>query len=128
MTEYTKGCIRADECGDFLLGKSVGGIRMEEAEFVVAQIRGWGHLQYLGTEKATEIQKANAHRFAAAWNAVEGMPTEEIPDVKAVMEENRKLRAALEGILALDARETGNSATALMWDALGIAERALKGE
>lgn len=39
---------------------------MEQSDFMVAQIRGWGHLQYLGEEKAIAIQEANARLIAAA--------------------------------------------------------------
>ncbi len=43
-----------------IFGKSKGGCQMKESDFMVAQIRGWGHLQYLGEKKAIAIQEANA--------------------------------------------------------------------
>lgn len=39
---------------------------MTKVDFMVAQIRGWGHLSYLGEDKAQEIQEANARLIAAA--------------------------------------------------------------
>ena len=50
----------------YIFGKSVGGCQMKESSHMVAQIRGWGHLQYLGEETAISIQEANAHLIAAA--------------------------------------------------------------
>lgn len=45
-------------------GESIGGCRMEKSQFVVAQVSGWGHLQYL--KNGEEIQDANARLIAAA--------------------------------------------------------------
>ena len=49
-----------------IFGQCVGGCQMKEDSFLIAEIRGWGHLQYLGGNKGFEIQKANAHVIAAA--------------------------------------------------------------
>ena len=69
MSEHTKSNLTVS--GDYLMGRCVGGCQLKEDEFMVAQVRGWGHLQYLGEEKAMAIQKANAERLALCWNSYE---------------------------------------------------------
>lgn len=39
---------------------------MKENEFMIAQIRGWGHLQYLGEAEGIAIQEANGRLIASA--------------------------------------------------------------
>ncbi len=51
-----------------IFGRSVGGCQMQKEDFMIAQIRGWGHLQYLGEDKGFEIQKANARRICQTNN------------------------------------------------------------
>ncbi len=65
--KHTKGKLKLDG-GLLTFGRSVGGRRMEESDFILAQVRGWGHLQYLGEENALDIQEANAHRLVKCWN------------------------------------------------------------
>jgi hypothetical protein len=65
--EHTKSKLTVS--GDYLMGKSIGGCQLKDDEFMVAQVRGWGHLQYLGEEKAMAIQDANAARLALCWNS-----------------------------------------------------------
>ena len=69
MSEHTKSNLTVS--GDYLMGRCVGGCQLKEGEFMVAQVRGWGYLQYLGEEKAMAIQKANAERLALCWNSYE---------------------------------------------------------
>ncbi len=69
MAEHTKGELKTD--GTYIFGNSIGGCQMEKADFPIAQIRGWGHLQYLGEDKAIEIQEANAEHLVKCWNAFE---------------------------------------------------------
>ena len=52
-----------------IFGNSVGGCQMIESEHKVADIRGWGHLQYLGEKKAMETQDANGDLIAGMRNA-----------------------------------------------------------
>ena len=52
-----------------IFGKCVGGCQKKNDSFQIAEMRGWGHLQYLGTEKAFEIQKANANRIVQGVNS-----------------------------------------------------------
>lgn len=63
-TEHTPGPWRNRQ--GLIFGTSKGGCQLKESDFMVAQIRGWGHLQYLGEEKAIAIQEANARLIAAA--------------------------------------------------------------
>lgn len=70
--KYTQGPVRI--IGQALVARSVGGCQHQEADFMLAQIRGWGHLQYLSDGE--EIQDGNLRRLAAAWNACTGIPTE----------------------------------------------------
>lgn len=65
MTEFTKGEWTITN-GTMIFARCIGGCRLEEDAFLLAQIRGWGHLQYLGEDKAIEIQEANARLIAAA--------------------------------------------------------------
>ena len=64
--EHTPGPWKVSNTCGMIFGRSVGGCNMEESDFMVAQVRGWGHLQYLGEEKAIAIQEANARLIAAA--------------------------------------------------------------
>jgi hypothetical protein len=66
MSEFTKGPWKYDNYGSLIMGFDKGGIHETEEMFMVAQIRGWGHLQYLGHDEAVAIQEANAHLIAAA--------------------------------------------------------------
>lgn len=52
--------------GGYIWGTSVGGISMSRNEHMVGQVRGWGHLQYLGTDKAIAVQEANGELLARA--------------------------------------------------------------
>ena len=63
-TKHTPGPWKADEHGLHIWGISVGGCRMELSDHLIADIRGWGHLQYL--PDGIRIQKANARLIAAA--------------------------------------------------------------
>ena len=51
-----------------IFGKCVGGCRREMGSFQIAEMRGWGHLQYLGQDIGFEIQKANARRIVHCVN------------------------------------------------------------
>jgi len=66
--KHTPGKLTTDNQGSVIFGKSVGGCQMKEREFPIAMMRGWGHLKYLGIDKAREIQKANAQRIVHCWN------------------------------------------------------------
>lgn len=70
---HTKGPWSTDCIGMYIYGKSIGGCQMIESQFPVAQTRGWGHLGYLGDDKAVEIQKANANLIAAAPELLEAL-------------------------------------------------------
>ena len=66
----------ADESGLYVFAYDSAG-----RACVAVEIRGWGVLSNkFGEEKAIEIQKERAHRFAALWNMAErlGLSTEEI--------------------------------------------------
>jgi hypothetical protein len=67
----TKGKLKYDETCLKIFGRGMGGCDLREDDFTVADIRGWGHLQYLGAEKAFAIQKANAEHLVYCWNAFE---------------------------------------------------------
>ena len=56
----------------YIFGNSVGSVRMEMSTHMVAEMRGWGHLKYLGEDRATAIQLANGERIVACVNALQG--------------------------------------------------------
>jgi len=65
MSEFTKGEWKIIN-DDIIFGRCVGGCQLKEDTFMIAEVRGWGHLQYLGEDKAFNIQKANARLIATA--------------------------------------------------------------
>ncbi len=75
---------------DMILGRSVGGCQMQEDDFMIAQIRGWGHLQYLGEEKGIEIQEANARRIVQCVNSYDGL-VEALDKIRKEEKYRRKL-------------------------------------
>jgi hypothetical protein len=121
---YTKSPVTVDPIGGYLFARSVGSACLEETEFMFAQIRGFGHLKYLGEARAQEIQDANLERLAVAWNAVQGIPTEEI---QPMAEENKRLRSALESIARQDANHFPAGECPGCAEAVRIARTALKG-
>lgn len=64
--QHTPGPWTMDERGSSIWGTSVGGCNMKMSEHKIADIRGWGHLQYHGEEVAIATQKANGSLIAAA--------------------------------------------------------------
>lgn len=48
-------------------------ITTDNGQKMIAQVRGWGWLQYLGEEKAIAIQEANGHLLAAAPDLLEAL-------------------------------------------------------
>jgi hypothetical protein len=95
MLKYTEGPVRPDYKGGYLLAHCVGGSRLLDSDFLLAEIRGMGHLQYL--PDGAEIQDGNLRRLAAAWNAVQGIPTE---DIQPMAEENKHFKTTLREICA----------------------------
>jgi len=71
--KHTKEPWKTDSQSGIIFGKSIGGCQMKESSHMVAQMRGWGHLKYLGEQEAFEIQIANAERIVACVNACEGI-------------------------------------------------------
>ena len=59
----TPGPYEYDALGQIIWAESVGGCRLEHGRFKLADIRGWGHLQYL--PNGAERQDANG-RFLTA--------------------------------------------------------------
>lgn len=70
--KHTPGPWQADEEGLFV------SVDMDASK-MICDIRGWGWLQKLGTEKAIEIQKSNCKLIAAA------------PDLLVALQEKRIL-------------------------------------
>ena len=64
---------RYDNYGTGIMATDIGGCKMEEDEFRVCDIRGWGHLQYLGEEEGAAIQEANAEYIVKSANAYPGL-------------------------------------------------------
>jgi|DEB19_MinimDraft_2_1074335.scaffolds.fasta_scaffold10939_2 hypothetical protein len=60
----TPGPWEYESFGQRVIAESVGGCRLERSKFMLADIRGWGHLQYL--PNGAEIQDANGAYIAAA--------------------------------------------------------------
>lgn len=55
---------RYEKMGQTVWGHGIGGGQMLESSFMVADIRGWGHLQYL--PNGAELQNATGEFVAAA--------------------------------------------------------------
>jgi hypothetical protein len=70
MSKHIKGKLKIIN-DTMLFARSIGGCQMQEDDFLFADVRGWGHLQYHGEEKGFEIQKANAQELCRRWNAFE---------------------------------------------------------
>lgn len=89
--EHTKEPWRGSGGMGYIYGTSLGGCRKTIAEFVIAQIRGWGHLSYLGEEKALAIQKANEERIVACVNALAGIedPAAWVAEAKKAMADKK---------------------------------------
>lgn len=58
----TPGPWTYDHMGQIVWAESVGGVRLEHGKFMMAQVRGWGHLQYLPNAEA--LQDANGTHIA----------------------------------------------------------------
>lgn len=67
MSKHTPGKLTVDSANMFLFGRCIGGVQMKDDSFMVAEIRGWGHLQY--RDDGADRQKANIHRLADCWNS-----------------------------------------------------------
>jgi hypothetical protein len=61
---HTPGPWSCDEYGNIAGPPIEGGATMKPATFTVAQVRGWGHLQY--RKDGAEMQDANGRLIAAA--------------------------------------------------------------
>jgi hypothetical protein len=61
---HTKGPWQYKQRGTQIWGRSVGGCRLEESDHLIADVRGWGHIQYLPNGK--DVQDANGRLIAAA--------------------------------------------------------------
>lgn len=64
MSKHTPGPWEYEPTGQTVYGISEGGCNKIVETFMVANIRGWGHLQYL--PNGAEIQDANGRLIAAA--------------------------------------------------------------
>lgn len=71
MSKHTPGPWRYIQRGTQIWGKSVGGCQMVESEHLIADVRGWGHLQYL--PDGAEVQDANGRLIAAAPDLLEAL-------------------------------------------------------
>lgn len=71
MTKHTQGPWQYKQLGTQVWGRSVGGCQMIESEHLIADIRGWGHIQYL--PDAEQIQDANGRLIAAAPDLLEAL-------------------------------------------------------
>ena len=61
---HTPGPWNYAQRGTQVWGRSVGGCRLAESDHLIADIRGWGHIQYL--PNGAEVQDANGRLIAAA--------------------------------------------------------------
>lgn len=63
-----------------IIGKSLGGCNKTMGEYRVADIRGWGHLQYMGIERgdriAQDMQDANGEFIAHAPDDIDALLAE----------------------------------------------------
>lgn len=71
MSKHTPGPWRYIQRGTQVWGKSVGGCQMIESEHLIADVCGWGHLQYL--PDGVEVQDANGRLIAAAPDLLESL-------------------------------------------------------
>ncbi|MFA5899428.1 MAG: hypothetical protein WC829_09990 [Hyphomicrobium sp.] len=68
---HTPGAWNYIQRGTQVWGRSVGGCRLEESDHLIADIRGWGHIQYL--PNGAEVQDANGRLIAAAPDLLEAL-------------------------------------------------------
>jgi len=68
---HTKGPWQYKQRGTQIWGRSVGGCRLEESNHLIADVRGWGHIQYLPNGK--DVQDANGRLIAAAPELLEAL-------------------------------------------------------
>jgi len=71
MSKYTAGPWEYSKPWQTIYGKSLGGCNKTFDTFMIANIRGWGHLQYL--PNGEEIQDANGRLIAAAPDLLEAL-------------------------------------------------------
>lgn len=69
----TPGPWRNSEGMTYIFADRIGGVSMTKGQMTVANVRGWGCLQYLGEEKAIAEQKANEYLIAAAPEMLEAL-------------------------------------------------------
>lgn len=90
----TPGPWEYESFGQRVFAESVGGCRLERSKFTLADIRGWGHLQYLPDGAAK--QDANGEYIAAASPGVVlhllDVEQQQSDDLTRFTEENRALR------------------------------------
>lgn len=105
--KHTPGPWRYDKQSGYIWGKSVGGCGLTESEHLVAEVRGWGHLQYL--PNGAVVQDANGLLIAAApdlLEALQGMLSLEESDLRGY--DDTDVCKELEDARAAIAKATGN--------------------
>lgn len=98
MSGHTPGPWEYQELGQQIWAKSIGGCKMEESRFMVADIRGWGHLQYL--PNGEEIQDANARLISAAPDLLEALNAiveywDSVVPLECINDHHKMARAAI---------------------------------
>ena len=95
---HTPGPWKVDEDG-FVWGCCPGPAFMKTAHFLVAEVRGWGYLQYRADGE--QVQAANARLIAAAPEMYEAL--EELRDkVWRIIDLHRDSEARAEANMALE--------------------------
>jgi hypothetical protein len=70
-TQHTPGPWNYIQRGTQVWGRSVGGCQLQESDHLIADIRGWGHIQYL--PNGADVQDANGRLIAAAPDLLEAL-------------------------------------------------------
>lgn len=71
MSKHTPGPWTYEAVSQTVYGISEGGCNKTVEPFMIANVRGWGHLQYL--PNGAEIQDANGRLLAAAPDLLEAL-------------------------------------------------------
>ena len=105
MSKHTKGPWRYEQRGTQIWGRSVGGCQMIENDHLIADVRGWGHIQYL--TNGEEIQDANGLLIAAAPDLLESAKL--LIDSYDICRKDRTPDVIFERLRAAIAKATGET-------------------
>ena len=79
MSDHTPEPWKYIQSGQMIFAKCVGGCGQRDSEFRLADVRGWGHLQY--RKDGEQMQDANGKRIVSCVNALAGLNPEAVNGV-----------------------------------------------